>query len=268
MASPPQLLICALLVIDFIDNKTIFIKKRVKNYLAFLFAFILIGIWYVFIIVYNKENNTNYFLTHITPIWSLTSDKISLVMDYIYNYWYTKYYYESTLHFILGLTIVSLFFIRNSNRTLLIIASSTLLGSIIYFVLFYAQFEAHDYYFITLIPAIILISVNSFISLRNRFPKILNSIYAKLAIFVLLILSLNYAKEKLENRYDKPYDIFSSIGKQLNGADNFLVDIEVGKNSTFIVIGDHTPNGSLYFMNRSTINVFARDYPSLTGLKS
>ncbi len=240
----------SLVIIEISDNKRLFTKKRIRNFAAFILAAFIIGIWYLYVITYNQENNTQYFLTHITPIWNLTSDNRSMVMDYIYNYWYTKYYYESTLHVFLGLLVGSIFLIKHSNRKLLIIAMSTLLGGIIYFLLFYAQFEAHDYYFITLIPAIILVVVSSFISIRNRFPKIFNSLYVKLAILALMLLSLNYAKEKLEDRYENAYGIFATIGKQLNGADEFLNEQKIGDNSTFIVIGDLTPNGSLYFLNR------------------
>lgn len=213
-------------------------------------SLLVIVSWYIFVLAYNDYNNTKYFLTHIKPIWSLSSEERFLVLDYIYMYWFTKYYYESTLHVFLILTIIGYIFSKYSNKYLLVIATSTLLGSIVYFVLFYAQFKSHDYYFIALLPAIIFVVTNSFNTLRIRFPKIFKTVIIKFALLILFVLSLVYAKDKLAHRYEIAYDLYSNIGKQLDKADGYIDDMGILDNATFIVVGDKTPNGSLYFLNR------------------
>lgn len=222
-----------------------------KNIIIFsvISAIIIIG-WYSFELWYNNHNNTNYYLTHTTPIWELNKTKISTAFQYITDYWYTNYYYETTQHFMWIIFILGLIFIKKANSKLLIISLLSLAGSAAFILLFFAKFTDHDYYFIVMIPTIILVTTNSFKSLTNRFPKIFKSIPIKIIIFTIAILSTNYASTKVNERYLNTSDIYSSIGNKLENANSFLDRNNIATTAKIIVIEDHTPNGSLLFLRR------------------
>lgn len=226
------------------------IKNSIPLYVSFLVAATIILCWYIYVIEYNNRNNSVYFLTHLTPIWDLDKAQIELVWNYIYNYWYTSYYYETTFHTFIIIVLLGFIFPKKMNRTFLVLTLSILLGTTLYAIMFYRQFMAHDYYFIAILPALIFLVINSFIAINNQFPLIIKNIFTKLGILIIILLSINYAQEKLQSRYEISGDIFAEIGNQLDGSDKMLDSINISKGAKFLVIGDHTPNGSLYFLNR------------------
>ncbi len=256
----------SLVVWNTIYERTFSIKKEYPYLLSFIFSFLIIAAWYLFVIVYNDTNNATYFLTHNKAIWTLNSIQLSDVWDHISNYWYTKYYYESTIHVYLVLLIAGFFFIKKSNKIILTFAITTTIGSLIYFVLFYSQFRNHDYYFIALIPVIIFLVINSFISIRNKYPKIIGNIFFKLALITLLVLSLNYARKKVNDRYNDKDDKFASIGWQLAGVEEYITSIGVSDSAKIVVISDFTPNGSLYFLNRRGWTLQDTSDPSIDNI--
>jgi hypothetical protein len=184
------------------------------------------------------------------PIWNLTEEQILEVTNYISNYWYTKYYYESTIHFFLATLVLGIALIRFANRAILIPATFLVLGSVCFSLLFFSQFKDHDYYFITIIPAIIFVVLSTFISVKNKLYRIYKSPFLKVALTVICVLSLNYARTKIADRYKNSIDELSRIGTSLSETRGFIDSQDIHEDSRFIVMNDKTPNGGLYFINR------------------
>ena len=69
-------------------------------------------------------------------------------------------------------------------------------------------------------------------------------------LLTLCILSLNYAKGKLDQRYVRTDDIYGNIGFELSGTRQYLDALGVSKNAKTIILSDNTPNGGLYFIIR------------------
>ncbi len=232
-------------------NRRTNIKQYTPVLIMFISSILVIAGWYGYVIAYNSSSNANAFLTVIRPIWNMDRSQIMSVLGLLNEYnWFTNVYYQSTLHFFFLIIIVGLFYYKKANKTILLFAATTSLGCLFYVTFFFYQFHDHDYYVIAIFPALILLVAGSFSALINKFPRFTGNIIAKVAVIILMILSMNYAKDKLSGRYDRGYDYFANIGKQLNMFDNYLDSIGVKKESKILVIGDPTPNGSLYFMNR------------------
>ncbi len=236
-----------------LSGKTGMINSLKRNLLPFIlvvssFAFVL-G-WNLYAIHYNKVNHDTYFLLRSNPIWSMSRDQIAVVWDYISHYWYSRYYYQSTIHVLLVIILAGLVFIKKSDRIILFTSLLLVPGGICYFLLFYAQFKDHDYYFIALIPVIIFVTINSFIAIRKKFPGLINAIFVKLLLLTLCILSLSYARSKLIQRYQDTNDRFASIGNKLSTTRPFLDASGIPGDAKFIIVADQTPNGGLYFINR------------------
>lgn len=225
-------------------------KANIVYLLSYLVGLLLIAGWYLYLIYYNNINHVVSFLTTAMPIWKLSNEKISIVWDYIRHYWYYLYYYPTSFHVMMAILVIGLFLIKKSNKTILVFTTLTFLGSVGYIILFFNQFKDHDYYFLTLIPTIIFLVTNSFIAIKNKYPKPVNSWISKLILITIVVLSLNFGREKLANRYATPDIIYSPIGIQLNGGEHYLKRINIQPSETVIVIKDNTRNGSLYFLNR------------------
>lgn len=245
-------------------------KIRVNKSSIFLFltSFSIILGWNIYTIYYNKINHDTYFLNQAAPIWNLSNDQILKVWDYIINYWYSKYYYQTTFHFYFLVIIAGILFVKQSNRFLLLTSSVLFIGTLSYFLLFFAQFKDHDYYFIAMIPAIIFLVINAFIALRNKYTRLINNYITKFLVVTICVLSLNYAREKINQRYMNSNDIFSSIGFKLTDTRDYLDSLEVSQQAKFIILTDQTPNGGLYFINRSGWNVKDTSQTSLNAISS
>jgi hypothetical protein len=244
--------ITSILIMEFLKSKKI--VSVIKNFkvpiLLFTISLSIVYLWNTYVIWYNYKNNNSYFLTHTLPIWSMSEGQILEVINYISNYWYTKYYYESTIHFFLATSVLGIVLIRFANKAILIPASFLVFGSVCFTLLFFSQFKDHDYYFITIIPAIIFIILSSFISIKNKFPRIFKSPFLKIGLTVICFLSLNYARNKISDRYKKSDDVISRIGISLSETRSFLDSQGINEDAKFIVMNDKTPNGGLYFINR------------------
>lgn len=210
---------------------------------------VIVTSWLLFVFYYNAAHQNHFFLTGIMPWWGIDEDGRAMVWDHIRRYWYTKYYYESALHVFTILAIIGLVIFWKSHRLVYMASIILGLGGMVYFFLFFQQFRDHDYYFITLVPPIIMLVINGLLTLKHIFPQHYKHFIPKLGILTLLLLSLNYARINLDRRYNHQ-DHFTAIGEKFYGSRDFLDSLNIELGARVIVIGDPTPNASLYFLNR------------------
>ena len=230
-------------------------RQNILPFILFSSSAILVLAWNLYVVHYNKVNNDYYFLVQARPIWGIARGEISFVWDHITIYWYHSYYYHRTTQFYFFIVIASLLFLKNAKKIVLIPSIFLLVGSTCYFLLFYAQFKDHDYYFIAILPAIILTVINSFICLRCKFPKIVNRNVVKILLIALCFLSLRFAGEMLAERYKNKGDSFAIIGSKLATTRQYLDSLGISTKAKVIIVTDETPNGGLYFINRPGWNI-------------
>jgi hypothetical protein len=234
---------------------------------VFIVSLTIVLGWNLYVIYYNKFNHDSYFLIQSRPLWNMDSNQIAEVWKYMTDYWYSKYYYQSTFHIFVALVFAGTIFIKKSERMILIPSFILAAGSICYFMLFYAQFKEHDYYFIGFIPAIIFLIINSFIALKNKFPEVVNHFIPKLLLLALCILSLNYAREKLIQRYKNTNDMYANIGMKLADTRKYIDSLGIPPTAKFVIVTDRTPNGGLYFINRRGWNVIDTSEAGLNAMR-
>ena len=124
-------------------------NKKIKsnlNILCFFISSAIIFFWYYYAILYNNFNHANHYSTSPFPFWKDSKERIMMAFDMIINYWYSKYYFQSTMHFFLVTILVYTIFIKKNLADIILILL-LLLSTSIYFSLFLVQFIDHDYYF-------------------------------------------------------------------------------------------------------------------------
>ena len=204
--------------------------------------------WYVFAGIYNKINHSEIFLTTARPLWAMSQGEIHKTIHLIFNYWYNAYYYPKTRYMIYAMLIVGIAGYRLWGTFYARMAAFSVAGSVLYVLLFFRQFENHNYYFITIIPALYLVFMNSILVLNHYAPRVMRSVGTKIFFILLTVISMNYGR-KVVMLYTKE-DGISNIGVQLRGIDGKLDSAGIGKNDKIIVWSDQTPNGSLYSLQR------------------
>lgn len=238
-------------------------KTGYKNIGSFFLLYILLFVWNLFVIKYNKINNADYYLTSIKPFWNLDKKGIDEVLSFVFNYWKYLYYFPSTIHIFLIVIIVSFFYIKKMEVQRLVFVSISFLGVACYFMLFFSQFRDHDYYFMEFVPFFFIIFITSYKAIIDSINKKI-AIASSLVLVSITCLSLNYAKLNLYRRYEKPFEQVSYIAKELENIKPKLDSINISKEAKILVVPDNTMNGSLYYLNRFGYTVGDTVNPNLS----
>ncbi|MDF2448304.1 MAG: hypothetical protein K0R26_808 [Bacteroidota bacterium] len=249
------------LLIRYLNTK----RHDFSIYMMFFFLFIILLIWNCFVIYYNNMHHADYYLTGIKPIWKMSNSEIKEVFQFITKYWSYKYYYQTTIHLFLIVTIVSSIFYSKYKVQEIIISLLFICGSICYFVLFFSQFKDHDYYFMEFVPTFFYIFISSFAVVSTGLPKNVNWILTSIVLLI-TVLSLNYAKLNIQRRYSTPFEQVAKISYILEDIESKMDSINVPTNAKILVVPDYTMNGSLFLANRfgytigDTVNPFLNEY--------
>lgn len=206
-------------------------------------------VWVGYVRWYNMNAHNDYFLTEFRPIWLMSLEQINITWSYISSYWWNRFYYPSTFHFYLIVSIAIIIIGRIKKLALPLLPLLHLVFSLIFIVLFYAQFRDHDYYFLAIMP-IFLFLINDFLS---HFKTLDGALLKKLPLISLVILSplsANYACYKAKQRFDEKKDDFSMIWFDLKKLDrmNLLSSLSFNGTDTILVLNDPTRNGGLLYL--------------------
>jgi hypothetical protein len=257
----PIAAVAAGLWLALIDAKHV--ARAIGSQRSLLFALFLAALpivaWNVFAIGYNADYGNYYFLVQSRPLWALDTSQRAEVWDAMSSYWFHSYHYHHLMRLLPFALLASLWFYRSGSRLLQSITVFVLLGSLAYFVLFFAQFRDHDYYAIAFVPGMGFLLLNTFDTLARRFKgRYMNGAMngAVLAISVLTILHMHRAHKHRERHMERQYDHVASPLLELResfDAAGYHPDDRV------LVYTDATENGSLYFLNRKGWTVKVSD---------
>ncbi len=221
-------------------------SRLLAAYLAFI---AVVALWYGYAIWYNNQYQSTLFNTKPWPIWNMSASEIATVWEYMSHYWDATYYYQTAKHLLWALTIAGLIPMLKSNK-MWIFASLSVLSALTYIAFFFFSFRDHDYYFIVLIPAIALISASGVRNLIIIFPRAMKTVFPGILLATIAILSLNYGNKKLHERYTHAMDMFSEPAIRVYESADYINSLIEKPEAKVMVLGDRTPNGSLYFLNR------------------
>jgi 4-amino-4-deoxy-L-arabinose transferase-like glycosyltransferase len=231
------------------------LKFDIKKGIVVTMMFGIIIAWYLFAINYNKSHKAyaadgnTYFSTNTFPIWNLDKQDIIDITHEITNHWSNEYYHYSVYFLFLALFLVFTFFIKKTNPFLTTITMLVLGGTILFCLLWYFAFAQHDYYIINLLilPVFMFIAVLEF--LNRTYPKISNSLLTKVALSILLLFNINYAKGKLKERYLGEANEYKNY-KDVHSITPYLRELGIHSDDKVISLPDHTPCYTLYLMNQ------------------
>jgi len=220
-----------------------------KLFIPLIASLSVIAAWYIYAVWFNAKHESYTFLTDITPLWNLSKSSRQFITKSIFENNLTVYY--STGMLILTVTAL-IFLVRYARQIPLffkILLSLFLLGMISYVVLWYGQFLYHDYYFLTVIPAIVLIMICFMYIMRHKFTFIFKSLIFNLLLLTFLGINVAHAEKEIRLRYfgwkrEEPVmEAYFSIKP-------YLLSQNISENARVISIPDATNCYTLYMMNR------------------
>ena len=211
---------------------------------------LLVGSWNAYMLYYNKMYDSHSFNTSILPIWELSTESVAQTWDYIINFWYTSYFAHSSFHFILVVFVFQLIYLKRSNYNLSLLTGFTFIGSITFSILFYAQFKDHDYYFLTFLPFIILLVINSINTFKNVVKEMMYQRLLQFILLMIVIAGINYSRNKLDDRYHLSMTTYSQTGLLLDEYRLSIEQLDIPKNAKIILAPEPSQNGGLFYLNR------------------
>ena len=236
--------------------------QRLKKSVPFvLYALLIVGLvisWYSYAIYLSSKVHSEMFLLQSRPPQSVK--EFLEVWDEVYRVWWERVYENIILFILLGsLFVYSLFFKRRDKN--LSIISISLLFSVAGFLYFmWLQLQHHDYYLISLFTTIFFVLILS-IDLIGKLKLKWNW----LIISVLIVSGISYQFAMAKNHIRTSYKIdswkYGSV--HFNNYFDFESTLEVvgvAKKDKVISIFDHSPEISLYLLNRKGVTVAYRKH--------
>ena len=166
------------------------------------------------------------------------------------NFWYTSYFAHSSFHFLLVVFVFQVIYMKKSNYNLSLISGFMFLGSLTFGLLFYAQFKDHDYYFLTIMPFLILLLINGINTFKNISSEINHHRLVKAILFLIIVAGINYSRNKLNDRYLIEMNIYSQTGMLIDENRIVIDDLNIPKDAKIILAPEPSQNGGLLYINR------------------
>lgn len=211
---------------------------------------LLVASWNAYMLHYNQLYDSHSFNTSILPIWDLNNYNVMLTWDYMMNFWYTSYFAHSSFHFLLVVFVFQVIYMKKSNYNLSLISGFMFLGSLTFGLLFYAQFKDHDYYFLTIMPFLILLLINGINTFKNISSEINHHRLVKAILFLIIVAGINYSRNKLNDRYLIEMNIYSQTGMLIDENRIVIDDLNIPKDAKIILAPEPSQNGGLLYINR------------------
>lgn len=242
----------AITVVILIQNAlTLTVEKHTnfkQLFINVVISFAIVLGWNYYMLQYNIDAGSNAFLTKALPVWEYEEWFITMVWGFITEYWSVSVLPLTIWHIIIVLFLFQVIFYKHSDRQLAMLTAVSVLGSVAYMALFFAQFEHHDYYFVVVMPTILLILMNAFATFKNRFSDLGNSVVFKILLIVFVGIGMADSHKKLSKRFE--VIPITNLHTELEGIQETFDDLGITKEARFLVLGDFSPNGSLCFLQR------------------
>ncbi len=213
--------------------------------LAFLSSVGLVSAWHLYARFYNAAHDSHYFLTWAEPIWEMSAGARQDTWRLMSEYWWTKYMHPSVWH-LLGVLLMILL-IRWQRLALaekLIIV--LLCGSAASFiVLFFRKFADHDYYFLTLLPAVSWTTVFGCKVLLEWLRSRPMRMVASVAVGAVAIAGQLLARNEMQRRTTGPARDHARAAPYLKDIQEKVSALNLPIDARVIVLGDSSANGAL-----------------------
>ena len=237
-------------------------KYRLRKSLPIIVgALISLGVtfsWYKYAIVLSNIEHSEMFLLQSRPPQSLS--EFLEVWDEVYKIWWERVY-ENFLLFILVAGIVgSLLFSKMRDSKLMGIVVVMIITIALFLFLMWLQLQHHDYYMIPLYTLILFSMI-----LTVEFMRKLNSKWITATLALLLVVGISYqfamAKNHIRTSYKTDSWKYGSIHfNNFFDIESILLNSGVQTNDRVISVFDHSPEISLYLMNRKGVTVSYRKH--------
>ena len=196
-----------------LKKNTAFFDNKKKIFIQFLFSFFLVSTYYYWAEYYNGVHGGKYTFNWLWPIWEMSKNEIEEAFHSARNVIYHQAFNRYTFFLIWGSLLFLIIDLKNNIRFLNLFIVITLLGVLLYIILWFNALNGHDYYVINLLILPLAILIFIIINFKQNRPQILNSKRIKWLASLFLVFNIVYAANNIHYRYAGILGRNSFLGK-------------------------------------------------------
>ncbi|MEA3496776.1 MAG: glycosyltransferase family 39 protein [Bacteroidota bacterium] len=226
-------------------------EKPIQYILPFLLLVIAIFSWFYYAHSYNASHGAGFFLIGVLPIWNLDNEIIINIWKSVKSFWADQYFNNSVLIVSAVFLLALIVFFKKINKFFATVTIVIFIGVISYLMLFYKVLAYHDYYLINLLIIIPFIFISVILYLKEKHRQIFNSIFLRIAFFILIGYSISYSAKNIKERYwGWMNNYHEKLYKDLEDITPYLRSLGIERTDKVISLPDGSFNISLYLMDQ------------------
>jgi hypothetical protein len=209
------------------------------------------AIWIAWARQYNEQHGSHLFLLDVKPFWDSTGEQVAATWRAL-SRWRRFYLHGPAFTVFASLSLLLLCLPRRVPIVAYLTLWLTLLGSGIFFALFFGQLAAHDYYLIDLMPlAALVFGLGSWVAnglVRNRTQRAILAV----VLAVVVIAGVRHTDRVLDRFYAVGSKRMRPVLVRMNekaALRSFLGERDLAYPDLAVVVGDPSPNSALYYLN-------------------
>jgi hypothetical protein len=231
------------------EREYLFPKKK-GIVIRLLAAAIVIVSWYKYSAWFPRTHGGAPFF--LTPNMYDSWDGLVGVLGWMKKLWLNHYYSYESYVLLGGVAAVIVLGCLKASRLLLTITLLYILGCLAYFFFFLNQFMHHDYYIITMFPALFFL----FLCFADVMTKISDQYFYPLKLVLLVVLFFNLkesfikARANMQERYGQGIYYWTGDFRAYEDLEPKLRKLGIKREDRVISAFDYTDCASLYLMNQ------------------
>lgn len=235
-------------------------ERRYRTILYFTTGAVIIFGWYLYASRYNSIHGGKYTFNSLWPIWELSSGEIRERMEIARTLWKNQLFDHRVLWISLGLWPFLMIFIRRLEPFLRYLLVALPAGTILYMLLWFQGLRDHDYYYIDMVPVILLFWVSAF-RLSLTFSRRFSHAVSFVSIIIIVMGAIN-CRKAIEDRYSGWMNNWYVDNLEAVYETGLMLDtMNIVPNDAIIIsIPDPSINSSLYMLNRKGFTDFGSDF--------
>ncbi|WP_066756922.1 ArnT family glycosyltransferase [Crocinitomix algicola] len=247
----PFFLIPYLAILLTILFNQLFLKiSSVKFKLSYLVPVLATIGWFLYVNLYNKAVNSDYFLSNTRAFWEFSATENLITLEAIRVHWLADYLHPDFQITFLILIIINLAWWTKKTLLINIFYLFSFLGCIAFYMLFFNMFEHHDYY---IYPTLFFLplTLGKFIyhlSQTIKSTTVINVI--SILVFGLFMIALENTFNRMQHRRGDDFLNGKYFFENYEGTDSFLSRNGIEKDDLVIAFSDKSPSFALSLMKR------------------
>jgi hypothetical protein len=229
-----------------------------KMILGLCIVLIVNAAWIFWAKQYNASHDSGIFLGAVMPIWDLDANEIQYTWDLLWDSYLHRIVRRPALWLLVGFLLLSMVSWKKFTLIWCVFSSFVLMGTVVYFFLFFQQFRIHDYYLIACLWLFVVVLLGGIYLIQTQTRGYVKYFLQFLLLFI-LSANINMSYYYVKGNY-APDSVYQKEVPECmldrNSTRQFIEKAGLTYKENLVgVHPDPSPNIALYNLNLKGFNL-------------